>query len=85
MQILNKELDLEAAVLEIIELPNGEVALKRVDDDSSPLVKIRFSKESEVLLDSMKMHIARVMIEAGMDAYAELNTLALENDETILH
>lgn len=76
---------MEETVLEIIELPNGEIALKRIDDDSSPLVKIRFSKESEVLLDNMKMLVARAMIEAGMDAYAELNAIALDDDAVVLH
>jgi hypothetical protein len=82
---LNSEVGLEETVLEIIELPNGEIALKRIDDDSSPLVKIRFSKESEVLLDNMKMLVARAMIEAGMDAYAELNAIALDDDAVVLH
>lgn len=82
---MNSEVGLEETVLEIIELPNGEIALKRIDDDSSPLVKIRFSKESEVLLDNMKMLVARAMIEAGMDAYAELNAIALDDDAVVLH
>jgi hypothetical protein len=76
----------EATVLEIIELPDGEVALKRVDDDSQPLVKISFSEESEILLDTMKMEIARVMIEAGMQAFAELSAMnAEEKDPALIH
>jgi uncharacterized protein YehS (DUF1456 family) len=77
----------DATVLEIIELPDGEIALKRVDDDSLPLVKISFSEESEIMLDSMKMEIARVMIEAGMQAFAEMNAMKAveEEDSALLH
>lgn len=77
---------MDSTVLEIIELPDGEIALKRVDDDSLPLVKIIFSEESEIMLDTMKMEIARVMIEAGMQAFAEINAMKTEEeDPTLLH
>lgn len=74
----------ESSLLELVELSDGAIALKRVDDDSKPLVKIRFSDESEFALDNMKMMIARAMIEAGIDAYAELNAHSQEDEEEIL-
>ena len=75
---------MEADLLEIIELPSGDIALKRVDDEGDPLVTISFSPESEVMLDRLKMSVARAMLEAGMNVYAELN--AVDSDEpSIIH
>ncbi len=74
----------DSSLLELVELSDGAIALKRVDDDSKPLVKIRFSDESEFALDKMKMLIARAMIEAGIDAFAELNSSHEEDEEDIL-
>ena len=74
----------DSTLLELVELPDGAIALKRVDDDrddSHPLVKIRFSDETEFALDKIKMVIARAMIEAGIDAYAELSSEFPEDDE----
>ena len=63
-----------SSVYEIVELPDGDVVLRRVDDeDAEPLVKIHFSDESLDYLGESKFAIARAMIEAGMDA---------ANDET---
>lgn len=64
----------ETSVLELVELSSGEVALKRADSEDKPLVKIEFSEESEMAMDShsLKMAVARAMIEAGIEAYADL-------------
>ena len=74
----------DSSLLELVELSDGAIALKRVDDDSKPLVKIRFSDESEFALDKMKMLIARAMIEAGIDAFAELNATPEEDEDEVL-
>lgn len=63
----------ESAVLELIELSSGEIALKRIDSDDKPLVKIQFSDESEMALESMKMLVARAMVEAGIEAFSEMS------------
>ncbi|HEY9033345.1 MAG TPA: hypothetical protein VIN71_05350 [Pseudomonadales bacterium] len=71
-----------STVLELVELPNGDIALKRADSDDKPLVHIRFSEESEMAMDEVKMHVARAMVEAGIEAFAELNIPAAQEDET---
>lgn len=76
--------ELVEELLEIVELPDGEIALRRVDDDGLPLLKICFSPESEQMLHSIKMDIARIMIEAGMDAFAELSAEAVPEDGTVI-
>jgi hypothetical protein len=61
-----------SSIYEIVELPDGDVVLRRVDDeDAEPLVKIHFSEESLDYLGESKFAIARAMIEAGMDAASD--------------
>lgn len=64
---------LTSSFLEIIELPNGDIVLKRADGDGEPLVSIRFSDESKHYMPDSKLEIARVMIQAGIEAAAEIN------------
>jgi hypothetical protein len=65
---------MSSSLYEIVELPDGDVVLRRIDDeDAEPLVKIHFSEESLNYLGESKFAIARAMIEAGMEA---------ANDET---
>lgn len=59
--------------LEIIELPNGEYALKRADDEGEPLVNIRFSDESKHYLDNATLDVVKVMIQAGIQAVAQMS------------
>jgi hypothetical protein len=60
---------------EILEMPNGEIVLKRGDDEGpqEPLVTIRFSDESMAFLGANRFEVAKAMIEAGMDAVGELS------------
>lgn len=61
-----------SALYELVELTNGEIALKRADDEfKEPLVTIRFSKESLSVLGKSKFTIAKAMIEAAMDAASD--------------
>lgn len=79
---------------EILELPNGEIVLKRGDDEGSqePLVTIRFSEESIAFLGGNRFEVAKAMIEAGMEAAGELSEQNAEDmlaepgfERTLLH
>ena len=74
-----------SSFLEIIELDNGDIVLKRADSEGEPLVNIRFSDESKHYMPDSKLEIARVMIQAGIEAAAEMNaeenSLAIEEFE----
>jgi len=59
-----------ASLLEIIDLGDGEIALQRADDDSEPLVTIRFSDESRIYLMDNGLEVAKAMIQAGIQAAA---------------
>ena len=70
-----------SSLYEIIELPNGDIALPRADDGSDkgePLVSISFSEESIHFLGDSRIDVARAMIEAGLDTVSELSELAME-------
>lgn len=48
--------------------------LQRTDqDDGEPLINIRFSDESTAYIGEAKMDIAKVMIQAGIQAVAHMD------------
>lgn len=71
--------------LEIVELPNGEFALRRIDDESAPLVKIRFSRETRDMLQDNDLAVAKAMITAGIEAVGSMSEsigdIDIEEDE----
>lgn len=46
--------------------------LQNAEDDSSPLVTIRFSDETRLYLMGNGLEVARAMIQAGIQAAADL-------------
>lgn len=55
---------IDNAILEIVELPDGEVVLRSSDsDDETPLVSIRFSEQALELLQRSRFDVAREMID----------------------
>ncbi len=54
-------------------MADGEIVLQRADEQGEPLVNIRFSEESRVYLNDAQLDIAKVMIQAGIQAAAHLN------------
>ncbi|MDP1521211.1 hypothetical protein Q8A57_09545 [Porticoccus litoralis] len=59
------------SLFEIVILPDGDIALQRTDDDS-PLIRISFSDDAEAFLESAKVDVAKVMIDAGIEVFEEL-------------
>jgi hypothetical protein len=82
---------MSASLLEIVDLGDGEVVLQRADDDSEPLVSIRFSDESRIYLMDNGLEVAKAMIQAGIQAAAaiaeqvEQETTAAEPVSRMLH
>jgi hypothetical protein len=75
---------MSSSLYEIVELPSGEIVLKRGDDEnhhSEPLVTLKFSEESIAFLGAARFEVAKAMIEAGMEAATEL---AEQNSEEII-
>ena len=63
---------MSTSFLEIVELADGEIGLQRSDDDSEPLVRIRFSEESQVYMMDNGLEVAKAMIQAGIQAAAAI-------------
>ena len=63
---------MSSSFLEIVEMPNGDVVLQRSDEDGEPLVVIQFSEESRVYLLDGTLEVARAMIQAGIQAAAQM-------------
>ncbi|WP_299944074.1 hypothetical protein [uncultured Microbulbifer sp.] len=78
---------MSSETFEIIELANGDVALRRSGHKEDPLVSIHFSDESLQFMRKHKVAIARAMLEAGIEAVHNLDDLEpgyLEEDEEAL-
>ncbi|MBN7798378.1 hypothetical protein [Parahaliea mediterranea] len=60
------------ALLEIVDLGDGEIVLQHAEDDSEPLVRIRFSEESRMYLSENSLEVAKAMIQAGIQAASNL-------------
>ena len=76
---------MSTSLLEIVDLGDGEVVLQRADDDSEPLVSIQFSEEASAYLMENNLEVAKVMIQAGIQAaakMAEMSTVEMESSES---
>ena len=74
---------MSASLLEIVDLGDGEIVLQRADDDSEPLVVIRFSEESRLYLMDNGLEVAKAMIQAGIQAAAVMaEQVEVENEES---
>ena len=73
---------MSSSLLEIVELSSGEIVLRRSDDESSePLVNIRFSPESKAYLGEAGLDVAKVMMQAGIQAAAHITEEQLAADD----
>lgn len=61
-----------STLYEIFELPSGEIVLQRLEGDTEPLVRIRFSDQAKAYMDDASLMIAKAMVEAGIKAINEL-------------
>lgn len=69
------------AMLEIIELENGEVVLRRADSSegsSEPFVRISFSEEAKNLINGQSAQLGKMMISMGLQAVARAHAEALK-------
>lgn len=67
---------------EIVEIAEGEIVLRRADEDGEPLVSISFSDEALYFLNNHRFSVAKAMIEAGLEAAnAEEDATATDEDE----
>lgn len=66
---------------EIVELDDGQIALRQVDDDSEPMVTIKFSPEARSRLHHRHIDVARAMFTAGMHVASSLDYATFDDEE----
>ena len=54
--------------LELAQLSDGSIVLRRSDDHDNPIVKIEFSKDSKDFLQGQELTVAKEMIRAGIES-----------------
>ena len=54
--------------LELAQLPDGTIVLRRSDDHDNPIVKIESSNESKDFLQGQGLTVAKEMIRAGIES-----------------
>ncbi len=72
-----------AAIFEIVELSDGDIALKRSDGEGEPLVRITFSGDAKSSFPEQHLEIAKAMIEAGVRKVGELSGVEVEDTSSI--
>jgi hypothetical protein len=60
--------------LEIVELPSGDIVLRRTDGEGEPFVRIQFSTEARDLLGDASLDLGRAMIGAGVQIVGHMYT-----------
>lgn len=56
----------QEAILELVQLEGGELALRNADSEQEPLVKIQFNEEVKALLGDQTPLVAQHMIQAAL-------------------
>ena len=64
-----------SSVLEITQLPTGEIVLRREDGEGEPLATIQFSAETIEFLGDSTLEVGKAMIGAGMQMVGEMHEL----------
>lgn len=67
--------------LEIVELADGKVALRRSDEGGEPLLVIEFSVDAKDYLQGNYIEVAKAMISAGMQMAGQM--MDEDDDEPI--
>ena len=70
-----------SAVLEIVEIGEGRVALRRADGEGEPLVCIEFSDEAVAYLRDAHVDIARAMINTGIQIVGKMTEEIVREDD----
>ncbi|WP_349927723.1 hypothetical protein ABJ384_12650 [Acinetobacter sp. A1-4-2] len=61
----------QEAILELVQLEGGELALRNAGSEKEPLVKIQFNDEVKALLGDQTPVIAQHMVQAALFAMME--------------
>lgn len=80
---------MSATFLEIVELPSGEIVLRRSDEESAePLVTMTFSQELLEFLQGDQFEVARIMLDVCIDEVSRKTEAGTEGyipEDRVLH
>ncbi|MGV6393619.1 hypothetical protein ACTUVN_002313 [Pseudomonas caspiana] len=65
--------------LEIVELPDGRIELRRADDEGS-LVTLAFSADAKEFLQGQHVEVAKAMLSVGVQMAGRMAEGELEKD-----
>jgi hypothetical protein len=71
------------ARIELVQLANGDIALRRSDNPEQPLVVITISDQVDDLMPMDKIDIAESMVEAGIERYRDIQIERVEESQTV--
>lgn len=72
--------------LEIVELPDGRIALRRAEDEEA-LVVLDFSSDAKAFLQGQHVEVAKAMLNVGVQMAGKLAENDFQHDEgpRVLH
>ncbi|MFT5780831.1 MAG: hypothetical protein ACI9EB_000188 [Pseudomonas sp.] len=72
--------------LEIVELPDGRIALRRADDEHA-LVTLEFSDDAKAFLHGQHVDVAKAMMSVGVQMAGRLaeGEMPLDDKPQVLH
>ena len=69
--------------IELVQLANGDIALRHSDNPDEPLVVITISDQVDDLMPMDKIDIAQSMVEAGIERYRDIQVERVEESQTV--
>ncbi len=75
--------DTSESRIELVQLANGDIALRRSDNPDEPLVLITISDQVDDLMPMDKIDIAQSMVEAGIERYRDIQVERVEEAHSV--
>ncbi|GGJ81364.1 hypothetical protein [Pseudomonas matsuisoli] len=77
---------MSTSFLEIVELPDGRIALRRAEDEQT-LVELNFTDEAKAFMQGHHVEVAKAMLSVGVQMAGELAENDFQQDESdrVLH
>ncbi|MEH6577886.1 MAG: hypothetical protein V7731_12485 [Amphritea sp.] len=69
--------------LEIIEMEDGDVALRRADSNEEPIMRISFSADVKQQLQEQCVDVAKVMLTTGIHMLSDINAKAVAEESAV--
>jgi hypothetical protein len=75
---------MSTAFLEIVELSDGRIVLRRADDEEA-LVTLEFSSDARAFLNEQHVEVAKTMLSVGLQMAGRMAEGDFQDAERVLH